>query len=81
MLTNKQVVLKINDLLKIYRMARFSKGYSLGQTAIKSGITMLNICNIESGKYFPKLESFVRLCDAVGLDIQLIPKGETYEST
>ena len=51
---------------------RKARGLNQKQLAKKSGITPANICRIESGRHFPTLWSFHRICETLNVPYSMI---------
>lgn len=58
------------------RQCRQAKGLTIEQLSAKSGITQGNICKTETGKYNPRIDSLVRIADALDMQIKLVPLGD-----
>lgn len=55
------------------RQCRQAKGLTIEQLSARSGITQSNICKTETGKYNPRIDSLVRIADALDMQIKLVP--------
>ena len=56
------------------RLAREATGLTQSAVSQASGIAVPNLSKIESGKVDLRLSTLERLLDALGLDIQLVPR-------
>ena len=59
------------------RHFRIAKDLSQQELADLAGITKANLCNMEKGKYSAGLDIINRICEALGLEIQLVPAQES----
>ena len=61
------------------RHFRLSKDLSQQELADLAGITKANLCNMEKGKYSAGIDVINRICEALGLEIQLVPARDNGE--
>lgn len=71
------------SLITALKQARIKKGWSQYELAKKSGVAHTTIARIEAMEYQPKLETLLRLADALGLYLNIVeaeqPSGSTPE--
>lgn len=59
--------LELSNLVKTQRQ---KKGLSRSKLSAMTGLHINTIVNVESGKSMPKFESVMKLCEALGVEIQ-----------
>ena len=62
-----------SELGGLLKDRRVSRGYTQADMAIMTGIRRPNISRIESGRHSPTLETLLRVCDVLGLDVCIGP--------
>ena len=55
------------------RQRRQAKGLTIEQLSARSGVTPGNIAKTEEGRYNPRVDSLVRIADALGMRLRLVP--------
>ncbi len=69
----KQIALRQVECVRVYAKER---GYSDQWIAHLTGISRPNVSRIFAGKNSPGLDTFIKLCDAVGIEWQDICKNK-----
>lgn len=71
------------SLITALKQARIKKGWSQYELSKKSRVAHTTIARIEAMEYQPKLETLLRLADALGLYLNIVeaeqPSGSTPE--
>ena len=53
------------------------KGYSYWDVGRKAGLAPQIIRNLDAQKTWPKLDNFLKICDALDLDIEFVKAGKS----
>lgn len=60
--------------MEAIKKAREAKGITLRQLSELTGIDNANLSNIERGKIDPRFSTLTKICDSLGLKIEITPK-------
>lgn len=63
-----------NKLLSAFVNARCKKKLTQKMLAEKADMCWLSVSHIENGRRNPSLKSFLRLVEALGMELKLVPK-------
>ena len=69
------------ELAEFARDYRSRKKFSQTEIGDRVGLPQKTVSSFESKPESTKLGTFFRLLFALGLELQLVPKGETYNAT
>lgn len=65
----------IPHILVLLRRQREGKGWSRDDLAVKiSGFSKRKIAERETGQYYPRFRDLLKWCDALGVELALVPK-------
>lgn len=73
-------MIRLTDLTRLANAVwtmRRCRGLTQEQLAAKAGVTGMTISLIELGKSGCKLATLIRIADALGYDLALIPRSDT----
>ena len=59
----------VNSLGGFLLAARIAKGLTQRQLAAKTGLSDGHICHMETGRYEGRFRSIVKICNALGIDL------------
>ncbi len=66
--------MKTKEVIALFKQARREKGWSQEFTAEQCGLSERTIREMERGNTIPKLDTFERACESVGLVLSISPK-------
>ncbi|SEJ82331.1 DNA-binding transcriptional regulator, XRE-family HTH domain [Propionispira arboris] len=68
----------IRELVLYIKSERMAQSLTMGELALKSGVSQKHISNIENKKVMPTIETLQKLARALGFDIALQVKVRKY---
>lgn len=63
--------MNVKEIVKQMTKRRNVLGWSQYRLAKESGLSREAIAKFELGKHMPKLDTLIRLCDALGIEVRL----------
>lgn len=67
------------DVASIIKLCRKKSGMDIYDLAKKSGVAYSTIVNIEKGYGRPNLNTLEYILEAMGFELEILPKEERYE--
>ena len=69
-----------SEIIRLLRDERFRQGLSMNAVAQRAGLSQSSVSLLESERRKPTLETLLRLCDALSVDLWKVVKNATERS-